>query len=158
MTFLHQAVELALGTGVIGQSAVGLGPAVAASLALDGGWVATAARGRADRILAYLAGIAVGVPVLHFTLWPWDRRAGLPVLREAEGLPPSAMPGYNAVLYGWALAGAAGWWRDTPAGSRRWGLAGLASVAAFRPVAQRHFAWMAREAARNPRWWNRAWA
>ena len=36
-------------------------------------------------------------------------------------------------------------------------LAGIAFVIGIRPVAQRHFAWMEREANRNPRWWNRAW-
>jgi hypothetical protein len=33
-----------------------------------------------------------------------------------------------------------------------------ASVIGFRPVAKQHFDWIAKEAKRNPAWWNRAWA
>ncbi len=158
MTAVHQAVELAFGTGVIGQSSVGLGPAIAASVLLDGGWVALARRGRADRLLAFLSGVALGVPAIHFTLWPWKLNRGVPVLTEAEGLPERLMPAYNAILYGWAAAGAAALVADTGPRHRKWSLAGMASVLAFRPVAQSHFRWMAAEARRNPRWWNRAWA
>ena len=158
LTAVHQAVELGFGTGVIGQSAAGLAPAIAASVAFDAGWVAAARRGRADRTLGFLAGVAVGVPVIHFTLWPWKLRKGLPVLTEAEGLPPRLMPLYNVVLYAWALAGLVAVATDTPRRARPWALAGAASVIGIRPAARAHFDWMAVEARRNPRWWNRAWA
>ena len=157
MTAVHQAVELALGTGVIGQSSAGLGPAIGASLALDGSWIAMARRGGPEPALSFLSGVAVGVPVVHFTLWPWHFRRGLPLLTEAEGLPRSVMPVYNAILYAWAGAGALALARETPRGHRRWFLAGLLAVAAIRPAAQRHFTWMAEEARRHPQWWNRAW-
>src|SRR4051812_45283341 len=106
MCATHQSLELALGTGIIGQAQAGFPGAVALSVALDGGWVAAGLSRRSpERLQAYLAGIAVGVPFIHFTLWPWSVRRGVPVLDEAEGLPASAMGPYNAVLYAWAGAG-----------------------------------------------------
>jgi hypothetical protein len=113
LTALHQAVEFAFGTGVIGQSAVGLGPAMAASTVFDAGWIWLARRSSAERTLAFLAGIAIGVPALHFTLWPWESRAGLPILIDAEGLPRRVMPSYNAILYAWAR------WVSWPSSSTR---------------------------------------
>lgn len=156
MTAAHQTIELALGTGVIGQSAVGLVPAVAASTVLDGGWVVLAGRRRSDPVLAFLAGIGIGVPVLHFFLWPWKWR-GVPVLTEAEGLPPRAMPLYNAILYGWAASAILALLFETPKGQRRIALSAIAAVFASRKTVERHFQWMAEESARNRQWWNRAW-
>lgn len=158
MTAVHQAVELALGTGVIGQAQVGFPAAVVLSTVFDGGWVAAALRPRPpERLLAFGSGVAVGVPFIHFTLWPWKPRRGVPLLTEAEGLPASAMGLYNAVLYVWAAIGILASLRDTPRHAVRWTLAGFLSVVGFRPVAKAHFAWLAEEAKRNPRWWNRAW-
>lgn len=158
MTAVHQAVELAFGTGVIGQSATGLLPAAAASVAFDSGWVILSQRGRADRTLGFLAGVAIGVPVIHFTLWPWKAVRGVPLLTEAEGLPSQLMPLYNAILYAWAIAGLVAVLFDTPARHRPWAIVGMASVVGIRPAARAHFDWMAEEARRNPRWWNRAWS
>lgn len=155
-TALHQAVELAFGTGVIGQSAVGLGPAVAASAVLDGGWIYLAGRRRSGPALAFLAGLGIGVPAVHFRLWPWRLRP-VPVLTEAEGLPRRLMPVYNAILYGWALAAGLALVRETPRRERFLAVPGLLSVFAAGRAVQRHFDWMAAEAKRNPQWWNRAW-
>jgi hypothetical protein len=156
---VHESVELALGTGIIGQAQLGFGRAVAASALFDGGWIAAARLRRPpSRLLAFLAGVAVGVPIVHYTLWPWTAAGGVPRLVEAEGLPVDAMPLYNAVLYAWALSGVAALAVETPRRHRRWAVAGFAAVAAFRPVAQHHFRWIAAEAEVNPAWWNRAWA
>jgi hypothetical protein len=143
---------------VIGQSATGLVPAIAASVVFDGGWVGLARRGKAERTLGFLAGVAVGVPLIHFTLWPWKAVRGVPLLTEAEGLPQNLMPAYNGILYAWALAGLLAIAFETPARRRPWAVAGAASVVGIRPAARAHFNWMAEEARRNPRWWNRAWA
>lgn len=155
-TALHQAVELAFGTGVIGQSAVGLAPAVAASVVLDGGWVYLAGRRRAGPALAFLAGLGIGVPAVHFRLWPWRLRP-VPVLTEAEGLPRQLMPVYNAILYGWAVAAGLALVRETPRRERFLAVPGVISVFAAGRAVRRHFDWMAVEAGRNPQWWNRAW-
>ena len=155
-TALHQAVELAFGTGVIGQSAVGLRPAIAASVVFDGGWVYLAGRRRTGPVLAFLAGVGIGVPAVHFRLWPWRLRP-VPVLTEAEGLPRRLMPAYNAILYGWALAAGLALVRETPRRERLLAVPGILSVFAAGQLVRRHFEWMGAEASRNPQWWNRAW-
>lgn len=157
-TTTHQALELALGTGIIGQAQGGFAGALAASTAMDAGWIAAARAERPpERLLAFGAGVAIATPILHFRLWPWTVRRGVPVLTEAEGLPESVMPLYNAVLYAWVGAGVWAAVRDTPRRHRPWVVAGMVAVARIRPVAQAHFSWMAEEAQRNPRWWNRSW-
>ena len=143
---------------MIGAGALGFPGALAASAALNAGWLAAATRRRPpDALLAASTGIAVGVPLLHFTLWPWERWRGVPVLTEAEGLPVRLLPVYNALLYAWAASGVAALVVDTPRRHRRVGAMALAGVLASRPLVRRHFVWIEREARRNPRWWNRAW-
>lgn len=157
-TTAHQVLELALGTGIIGQAQAGFPGALAASTVMDAGWIYAARRERPpERLLAFGAGVAIMTPILHFTMWPWERRRGVPVLTEAEGLPESVMPLYNAVLYAWAGAGLLATVRDTPKRHLPWVLAGIVAVIRIRPTAQAHFRWMAQEAVRNPRWWNRSW-
>lgn len=159
MTAAHQIFELAAGTGVIGQAQVGLPGAIAASVALDGGWMLAARRERPpERLLAFLAGVAMGVPLVHFTLWPWTARGGVPRLTEAEGLPDQLLPAYNAVLYAWFLAGLGAALRETPRRHLPFVGLGLLAIAGFRRTAQEHFTWIAAQGKRNPRWWNRAWA
>jgi hypothetical protein len=158
MTTTHQVLELALGTGIIGQAQTGFAGALAASTVMDAGWLYAATRkDPPERLLAFGAGIAIMTPVLHFTLFPWQLRKAVPVLTEAEGLPASIMPLYNAVLYAWAGAGALAAVQDTPRRHLPFVLAGILAVIAIRPKAKEHFAWMEREAVRNPRWWNRSW-
>jgi hypothetical protein len=158
MTTTHQVLELVLGTGIIGQAQSGFAGALAASTAVDVGWLYAASRKEPpERLLAFGAGVAIMTPLLHFTLFPWRVRKAVPVLIEAEGLPPSIMPLYNAVLYAWAGSGVLAAARDTPRRHLPFVLAGIFAVIAIRPMAKQHFAWMEREAVRNPRWWNRSW-
>jgi hypothetical protein len=158
MTATHQVLELALGTGIIGQAQSGFAGALAASTAMDAGWLYAATRKHPpERLLAFGAGVAMMTPVLHFTLFPWQVRKGVPVLTEAEGLPASIMPLYNAVLYTWAGAGVLAAVRDTPRRYVPYVVAGILAVIAVRPTAKEHFAWMEQEAARSPKWWNRSW-
>ena len=98
----------------------------------------------------------MAAPALHYTLFPWRLRFGLPVLEEAEGLKGLPLTGYVALLYLWGISGVAGT-RQLPANSRRWTLAGIAVAVAFRQLASRHLDWIQAEARRNPQWWNRAW-
>jgi hypothetical protein len=157
LTAAHQLVELSAGSGIIGQRHVGLGPAVALSLLADGACVVLAhQRRRWDRTLAIAAGTALAAPALHYTLFPWRWRGGVPVLVEAEGLRGPAVTGYVALLYAWAAAGAVAV-AAVPRGRRRWSLAGVAAAVAFRQVAADHLVWIGHEARRRPRWWNRAW-
>lgn len=135
---------------------MGLMPAIAASVVLDGGWVFLAGRRKTDPVLAFLSGLAIGVPVIHFLLWPWRLR-GVPVLTEAEGLPQHLMPAYNAILYAWAATGVAALVWDTPKRQRALAVPAMISLLASRRAIEQHFEWMAKEGERNPRWWNRAW-
>lgn len=159
LTATHQLFELCAGSGVIGQARVGLPPAACLSALLDAVWVAAALDERRDweRPLAAGAGAALAAPILHYTLFPWSLRWGIPVLVEAEGLKGRQLAGYNVVLFCWGAAGAAAL-MATPGRRRAWAVAGLLGAAAFRQLAQDHIVWIQDEARRNPSWWNRAWA
>ncbi|MGP0031627.1 MAG: hypothetical protein ACLPVF_14115 [Acidimicrobiales bacterium] len=77
------------------------------------------------------------------------------MLTEAEGLPSSSLPAYNALLQAWAVAATLSIMRDVRPGARRWSLVGLAAAPLLRRSAQHHFSWLKREALTNPAWWNR---
>lgn len=158
LTAGHQLVELGAGSGVIGQRHVGLVPAASLSLLTDAVWVAAALRdrGRWERAMAVGAGTAMAAPVLHYTLFPWRLRFGVPVLVEAEGLRGPPLVGYVALLYAWAGAGVLAL-IAVPRRRRRWALLGVGLAAAFRQLAADHAGWIAAESTRNAQWWNRAW-
>jgi hypothetical protein len=159
-TAAHHAFELGAGVGLVFQPELGLrGAGALWGLGLPS-WLAVAARGsRAwDRLLAVAAGMSIGGAAVHFTLWPWTAGRGLPVLTEAEGLRPEHLPAYNAMLYGWALAALVALYRETPAGVRRWALAGIPAALVLRPSARYHFRWVRDQARTNPAWWNRGLA
>lgn len=106
MTASHQVLELCVGSGVIGQHRVGLPAAATLSILADAGWVAMARDDhRWDRVLALGAGTAIAAPALHYTLFPWRLRFGLPILKEAEGLKGIPLAGYVALLYAWVSPG-----------------------------------------------------
>jgi hypothetical protein len=159
-TALHHAFELAAGAGLVFQPYVGLRGATVMWSVVFPGWFVAAARGSArwDRPLAFLTGLSIGGAAVHFTLWPWEMRAGLPLLTEAEGLEPGQLPAYNVVLYGWALAAIAALAKETPRGARRWALAGMATAVPLRFSARHHFTWIKQQGREHPAWWNRALA
>jgi hypothetical protein len=154
----HHGFELAAGTGLVFQPYLGLRRAAALWTIALPGWFAAAARGsrRWDRPLAFLAGLSVGGAAVHFTLWPWERKRGVPLLVDAEGLRPEQLPAYNAVLYAWALAALAALAAETPRGVRKWALVGVMASVPLRFSARHHFAWIREQARTNPAWWNRA--
>ena len=157
-TAAHHAFELGSGVGLVLQPELGL----AGSLALWGGVLpalATAsARGssRWDAPLAFANGSALAGAAVHYTLWPWTVRRGLPVLTEAEGLSPRQLPAYNAVLWAWALASLAALVVETPSRARRWFALGLVAGLPLRFSARYHFRWVREQASVAPDWWNRA--
>jgi hypothetical protein len=157
-TAAHHLFELGAGTGLVFQPYLGLrGAAAVWSVGLPG-WLAAASRGsrRWDGPLAFLAGLSIGGAAVHFTLWPFEARRGVPVLVEAEGLKAEQLPAYNAVLYTWALSAGAALALDTPRRVRRWALAGALAAVPLRWSARHHFAWIKEQARSNPAWWNRA--
>ena len=157
MTAAHQLLDLSAGSGIIGQHRVSLPAAATLSILADAGWAAMALGDRGwERALAVGAGTAMAAPALHYTLFPWQLRFGLPILEEAEGLEGWPLAVYVALLYAWGISGVAAA-RQLPRRSRRWTLAGVGLAVAFRQLALAHLIWIRAEAARNPQWWNRAW-
>ena len=156
-TAAHHGYELAAGVGLVFQPFLGL----PGSLAL---WGATlpalgygAARGgrRWEPALANAVGAGLAGAVVHFTIWPWRLRRGIPMLTDAEGLSPAQLPAYNAILWTWAVASALALLRETRRGNRRWFVLGLLNVVPLRMSAQHHFAWAREQARTSPSWWNR---
>jgi hypothetical protein len=159
LTAAHHGFELSSGVGLVLQPELGLG----ASGALWGtgipAWIRLAANGdelRWDPFLAAWSGASLAGVVVHYTLWPWRRnRLGLPVLTEAEALPPSSLPAYNLLLHVWAVTSTLSIMRDVRPGARRWALVGLATMPLLRRSARHHFSWLEQQALANPAWWNR---
>ena len=156
-TAAHHGYELGAGVGLVFQPELGLPGAVALWSGALPAWVAIAAKAsdRWDRAIAAFAGVSLAGVAVHYLLWPFEVRKGIPRLTEAEGLSPSQLPAYNAVLHTWALASAASLLREVPRGQRRWALAGLAAIPIFRVSARYHFRWVSEQAETNPAWWNR---
>ena len=156
-TAAHHGYELASGVGIVAQPELGLRGALALWGVSLPTWAGLAARGtsRWDRLIAALAGVSLAGVATHYLLWPVEVRRGIPFLSEAEGLEPRQLRAYNAVLHGWALAGAASLLAEVPRGQRRWALAGLATMPLAKAGATYHFRWAHEQAETNPAWWNR---
>jgi hypothetical protein len=155
---VHHAFELAGGVGLVFQPYLGItGAAVLWGTAMPA-WFVVATRGseRWNPLLAYAAGMSLGGAVLHFTLWPWSAHRGIPLLDEAEGLRPEAMPAYNAIIWIWGLSAAGALVRESRRRDRAVALLGMATAFALRPSARHHFVWVREQARVRPAWWNRA--
>lgn len=156
-TAAHHTFELGAGVGLVFQPELGL----PGSLALWGTALpmnlvrAKNGSERSDGLLAFSAGAALGGVSVHYMLWPWEWRRGLPWLTEAEGLSPKQIPFYNALLYAWAASALAALARETPPRARKWAALGVALTVVFRHSARYHFKWVNEQAKVNPRWWNR---
>ncbi len=158
LTAAHHGFELTSGVGLVMQPELGLVGAGAVWGVQIPLWITLAAKGnrRWDRLLAVFSGAALAGVVVHFILWPWRRnKLGLPVLSEAEGLSPSLLPAYSALLHVWGAACVCSIALDVRPGHRRWSLVGLATLPLLRKSAKHHFEWIAQEAQKNPAWWNR---
>ena len=111
----------------------------------------------AHHVFELAAGVGlVFQPQVHFLIWPWEVRRGLPVLTEAEGFRKEQLPAYNAVLYAWAVAGLLAILIETPRGAKKWAAAGFLATLPARASARHHFVWLREQARSNPAWWNRA--
>ena len=156
-TAAHHGFELNAGVGLVFQPYLGLGGSVAywATNLSFLFWAAARGGERFDKPLAFGNGAALGGMAVHFTIWPWKMRAGLPLLTEAEGLSTDQLPTYNAILWAWALASALAFLRETPKGARRWFVLGVLNALPLRASAKHHFRWATEQARTNPAWWNR---
>ena len=157
-TAAHHGFELSQGVVLVGQPELGLWGAGALWGTQIPVWVALASRGgrRWDKVLAVWSGAALGGVVVHFLLWPWRyNKIGIPVLTEAEGIAPSRLPAYNAILRVWFLASAVSIVGEISPRDRKWAIVGLATLPLLRRSAKHHFSWIVHEAATNAAWWNR---
>jgi hypothetical protein len=159
LTAAHHGFELSSGVGLVLQPELGLWFAGALWGTGISAWIRLAAKRddtRWDPLLAAWSGASLAGVVVHYSIWPWrHNKLGIPVLTEAEGLPSSSLPAYNALLHVWALTSALSIIREVRPGARRWALVGLATVPLLRRSAQHHFSWLKQEALTNPAWWNR---
>jgi hypothetical protein len=161
LTTAHHGFELTSGIGLVLQPELGLTGSAAFWGTQLPAWLVIALRGgsRWDRLLAVWSGAALAGVLVHFLEWPLRRnRFGIPVLAEAEGLGPTGLSVYNAILHAWGASSALSILLEIPRGRRRWALVGLATLPLQRVSAARHFTWLAREAGAAPAWWNRAMA
>jgi hypothetical protein len=162
MTFLgalaHHGFELRAGVGLVFQPELGLAGASALwGVVFPASIIISARRSsRWERLLVFSLGANLAAAVLHFSLWPWRIRHGLPVLIEAEGLESRDLPAYNTILYLWSLAAVGAMAFEVPRPLRRWALAGIVLTTPLRKHARYHFEWVAQQARDNPAWWNRA--
>ena len=159
----HNVFELAAGIGLIFQPQLGLRGAAALWSSALPAWMLASARGprRWDRRLAGLSGAALGGVALHYVIWPWELRRGVPVLTNAEGLRGRPLAAYNALLLTWGTVALLALARETDRHDRGVALgsvlATVASGMAPGPAnVERHFEWLREQARVEPAWWNRA--
>ena len=155
-TAAHHGFELRSGVGLVFEPFLGRQGAIALwSVALPL-YFAAAWTGRLDQIVANSNGSAFAGALVHFVLWPWELRRGIPTLTEAEGLTDRQLPAYNAVLHTWIVASALALALETPRRARPAALLGLASGVGLLKSAQHHFQWAREQARREPEKWSPA--
>jgi hypothetical protein len=154
----HLVFELAAGVGMPLASILGpYGAAGVWTLATGGAWRAAGAGQESDdEVLSAVNGFGIAAVTAHLAGWPTRRtRAGLPWLRECEGLGPELMPYYNAVLYFSAATALLATARENHRARIRLPLAMLGLVPAL--IAFQHWEHqrLLKQAHARPAWWNR---
>jgi hypothetical protein len=155
-TFAHHAFEVRSGVGLVFEPFLGRRGAVALWAAILPGYVAGGVTGRTAKLTALSNGISLSGSLVHYVLWPWKLRGGLPTLTEAEGMTDAELPAYNRILQGWTVASALAVLTETPRDARRWALAGVLTGEPLRRSAVHHFRWAAEQAEREPDKWSPA--
>ena len=155
----HHGLELGAGVGLVFQPELGLPGALGLWTAVVAGDLGLLAPRRSPlgRARALAAGVSLAGVLVHYLLWPWELRRGLPRLTAAEGVRGRQLAVYDAILLGWAASAAGSLLVDVPGSRRRWALVGAAvALAPLVASARHHFTWVTAEAAEHPAWWNRA--
>lgn len=153
----HLAYELVAGVALplaphVGVRAAATAYALPAATAYAAAGRLRAPRG--DRTFAVANGFFLAAVIGHYSSWPRAWRAGLPWLTECEGLEGPVIGPYNVLLQVSAVAAVAGLHENRS--QWRWGVVTAAVVAPVMRWAQpREYAALVRQAAEQPRWWNR---
>jgi hypothetical protein len=155
-TLAHHAFEVRSGVGLVFEPFLGRRGAIALWAAILPGYVAGGVTGRTAKLTALSNGMSLSGSLVHYVLWPWELRGGLPTLTEAEGMTAAELPAYNRILQGWTVASALAVLTETPRDGRGWALAGLLAGEPLRRSAVHHFQWAAEQAEREPGKWSPA--
>ena len=154
----HHGFELRSGVGLVFEPFLGRRGA----LALWGVLLPTYAVGAlaagpdslTARVVTLSNGMSLSGGLVHYVLWPWELRSGIPVLTEAEGMTAEQLPAYNRILQVWTAAAALALALETPRGAGRWGLLGVLLGEPLRRSAIHHFRWAREQARREPGRWS----
>jgi hypothetical protein len=149
-TALHHGFEVRAGVGLVWEPFVGRRGALALWGSGLPAWALAALSGdeRFDGPLALNNGLALAGGIVHYVLWPWELRGGLPMLTEAEGMAAEQLPAYNRVLHAWVATSALALALETPRRARPWALLGLSMAELLRRSALHHFRWLREQGGR----------
>jgi len=156
-TAAHHGFEVRAGVGLVFEPFLGRAGSRAFWALTLPAWIAGACAGTGrgvEKQLALNNGMGLSGALVHFVVWPWELRSGIPRLTEAEGLSQEQLPAYNAILRFWIAAGALALALETPAHARRWALAGLLMGEPLRRSAIHHFKWAREQARKDPERWS----
>jgi hypothetical protein len=107
-----------------------------------------------DGFFAVLNGVYLSAVIAHYAAWPKHWRAGMPLLRECEGLRGAVMVPYHAILWLSGIAAVGGLYEN-----RRATKVGAALPVVLVPllvsVQRWEFNRLRVQARRHPAWWNR---
>ena len=97
-TAAHHSFELGKGVGLVLQPELGLAGASTRWAVLFASAIGLSLRGseRWDHALSFGVGMNLGAAAIHFLLWPWELRKGVPTLTEAEGLKDEDLRAYTS--------------------------------------------------------------
>jgi hypothetical protein len=153
----HVFFELGAGVGMPGASVLGPMPAaVVWAAGTRAAWrAARNRRASADTVLAIGNSVGLAAVIAHFAGWPRRRTAGLPWLRECEGLGPDLMPFYNPILYVSGAAAIAALVRENRSAPRALPLLAVGLAPALMAAQHAEHRRLRHLAHARPRWWNR---
>ncbi len=158
-TGAHHGFEMRSGVGLVFEPFLGRGGARAFWAVQLPAWIVGAWAGRGAGVEKWLAlnnGMGLAGGLVHFAEWPWETRAGVPYLTEAEGMTDERLDAYNTVLHLWIVAATLAAVLETPRHARRWALAGLLMGEPLRRSARHHFKWAREQARKEPGKWSAA--
>ena len=155
-TAAHHTFEVRAGVGLVFEPFIGRRGAIALWAIGLPAWAIAAWLGEGKAVERWLAlnnGAGLGGGIVHYVVWPWELRGGIPQLVEAEGEAQAAarlQPGSAAV----GTCRCAGARAGDPAPRAALGVSGLLLGEPLRRSAIHHFRWAHQQAERDPERWS----